>query len=166
MSSSNPGDDVARALAVATRWLRTGVRSTHEVRSYLTGRRVRPGAITRVIRECHRRGLLDDRACARLWADHWARRGYAWAAIRQRLAMKGLPEAAIDAAAARIGTTTADAARARQAAETWCRRPSAARSAARLGRFLAARGFDESVIEHIVAEIYGATLADADAAER
>lgn len=165
MSSSSPGDDVARALAVATRWLRTGVRSTHEVRSYLTGRRVRPGAITRVVSECRRRGLLDDRACARLWADHWARRGYAWAAIRQRLAMKGLPEAAIDAAAARTGAM-ADAERARHAAEHWCRRPSARRSPVRLGRFLAARGFDESVIEHVVAETYGATLADADAAER
>ena len=163
MSSSKPADEFARALAVAIRRLRTGVRSTHEVRAYLTGRRVPPETTIRVLSECHRRGLLDDRACARLWADHWAGRGYAWAVIRQRLAMKGLSAAVLDAAAAGMDDAAADEERARQAASSWLRRqrPDTARHPARLSRLLASRGFHEELIEQIIADTFGSPI-DAD----
>ncbi len=166
MSSSKPGDEAARALTAATRWLNTRVHSTHEARAYLTGRRVRPGIITRVLTACRQRGLLDDRACARLWADHWAGRGYAWAAIRQRLAAKGLSDAAINAAAPR-GIAASDEALARQATAAWLQRHTS-HHPDRLSRLLAARGFDGELIERIATEIFSAAFSDAerDVAER
>ena len=95
MSSSKPESDLTRALARAVRYVRTGVRSTHDVRSYLVRHGVSSEAAGEVVQTLRQRGGLNDETCARLWAEQWARRGYAWSVIRHKLEAKGLGPAAI-----------------------------------------------------------------------
>ena len=90
--------------------------------------------------------MVDDRACARLWAGQWARQGYAAAAIRQKLSTKGLETRVVDAAVATLDEAEDDRARARLLIDARLRRGWAPRE--RLARWLAARGFDAEVIEH------------------
>ena len=138
------------ALAVAARFLRTGVRSVHEVRAYLTRREISPAAVRRVIDQLLAQGTLDDCACARLWAEHWARRGYAWSAIRLKLTAKGLSDEVIARAVNTLGTAAADVTRARELVERHCRRTTQRRASPRLWRLLASRGFDQDVIEQVL----------------
>ncbi len=67
--------------------------------------------------------MLDDRSCARLWAEHWSRRGYAWIAIQQRLMRQGLGEGTIHAAARIVGGRSNDEDRARRVLADATRRP-------------------------------------------
>ena len=107
---------------------------------------------------CRARGWLDDAACARLWADHWAQRGYAWAAIRQKLTAKGLGDAAVEQAAQVLGLASDDEARASRLVASRMRRGPATgrgivlspRQASRLARTLAGRGFDPQIIERVL----------------
>ena len=153
-------DESSRALQDARRYLRGRVRSTRDVLTYLQRRGVPEPIATRVIAACRGEGLLDDEACARLWAEHWTRHGYASDAIRRKLALKGLDERAIQHATGLLGGTTGDLARARGLAEQSARRirrpaassDAASRERARLARSLAARGFDSDVIERVVSE--------------
>ena len=154
------GDDPRRALAAAARYVRSGVRSTSEVLRYLQRRGLPPVAAARVVSGYCTRGLLDDRACARLWADHWARRGYAWAAIRVKLSAKGLANEAIAAAAGELDAPEDDMARARQivAAHT----SSHAGARVRMARTLSARGFDADLIERLLNESSSPPIFDAE----
>ena len=155
MSSSRPAaDNPVTAVAWLTRYARTHVRSTFEARQYLRRRGVRPAAIERAMAACQGRGLLDDSACARLWASHWARQGYAWAAIRLKLLEKGLSEASIAAATEAVDATAAgDAERAHQVlAQHVSRRSGIAPPRPRLARILASRGFDSETIDHLLRE--------------
>ena len=151
MSSSRPSPDVASLLGWVSRSTRSGVRSTQQVAASLRRRGVAPEVVAQVVGACRRRGLLDDRACARLWADAWARKGYAWAAIRAKLAEKGLDEEAITQAGGRVGlaATSADEARARELLQRRIgRRPGPTRAQA--ARLLAARGFDADLSERLL----------------
>jgi SOS response regulatory protein OraA/RecX len=152
MSSLKPANDPSRALAMVGRYTRGRVRSSQEVLTYLGRRGVSPATATRVIAECRARGMLDDEACARLWADHWARRGYAWEAIRAKLAAKGVSGPVVDRAARRLGTAGDDEGRARHVVASYQRRPHAGGASQRLARALRARGFDPEVIERVLAE--------------
>ncbi|MBI4597208.1 MAG: RecX family transcriptional regulator [Candidatus Omnitrophica bacterium] len=102
-----------------------------------------------MVTECRRRGILDDGACARLWADHWARAGFAWRAIAQRLAAKGLDGAAIDQAARAVGATDADDER-RVAAWLALQSDRHHSPVERLARRLASRGFTTDIIERVL----------------
>ena len=146
MSSSNPeGISSSGALAAARRYTRAGTHSAYEVRTYLCRRGCSSLVIRQAMRELRSRGLIDDGACARLWAEQWARAGYAWAAIRQRLNAKALSDTAIELAASRVGSSEADdEARARLLAAR-----ARYRSARQLARALAARGFEPDMIERI-----------------
>lgn len=97
--------------------------------------------------------MLDDEAGARLWADQWARRGYAWDAIRAKLSLKGFSDQAIERAATRLGLAGDDEARARLVAATHRRRQHARpQSRWALARTLTSRGFDTDVIERVLNE--------------
>ncbi len=158
ISSSRPGDDPHRLLAVATRYTQRGVRSTQDVLAHLRRAGASAGTAARVVVECRSRGIVDDRACAQLWADHWARRDYAWSAIRLKLSEKGLDAQTIDTAAHKLGNASQDEARARHAV-TDAQRRSSSRStphqADRLARTLASRGFDSDLIERILNDTFG-----------
>ena len=155
MSSSKLEDDTSRALAAARRYVQAGVRSRHEVTTYLRRRGVTAETASRAIATLGARGLLDDRACARLWADQWARHGYASAAIRAKLAAKGLEEETIDHAITQLQMSLGDEARAREMVVRRAR-PRAGRrqERARVARTLASRGFDSDLIEQVLNESF------------
>jgi len=131
-------------LAALPRYLRSGVRSTRETIEHLRRLGVPLPQASRAVADCQRRGLLDDRACAQLWAEHWARQGYAAAAICERLNAKGLSDETMRAAIQCIEREGGDPQRAR----TWL---AAGRnrgwSRTRAARALAARGHDDGSIE-------------------
>ena len=151
-------EPVPRAVTLVARYAGAGVRSTQDVRDYLARRGVASPLAERVIAACQAQGLLDDAACARLWAEQWARRGYAWAAIQVKLAVKGLDRQAIHAAARHLGGARGDAARARallahRSGRTERRGGGAANAPgerARLARRLASRGFSPELIERVL----------------
>ncbi len=163
MSASKPDNDARQVLAAAARYVRSGVRSTSEVRGYLLRHGLPPQTAARVVSEYRTRGLLDDRACARLWAEHWARRGYAWAAIREKLSGKGLAEEAITAAAGRLNAPEQEIDRARRliAGRVWLRADT--RQRARVARALSLRGFDVDLIEQLLSDPFNPPASDADA---
>lgn len=149
--SSSKDDEDARALQAVRRYVRGRVRSTVETLAHLRSRGISAATATRVIAACHAQSLLDDEACARLWAEHWARRGYAWALIREKLSAKGLPNFAIDRAARHVGSTaTADVARAQHALVSRTRVGLGPFQRTQLARRLAARGFDDETIERVL----------------
>src|SRR3989338_4192951 len=149
-SSLRRSDAPEPALRRALQYAQRRVCSEQELLAYLARRGVAATAARRALRACRAHGLVDDRACARLWADEWARQGYAWSAIRERLSARGLPAEAISAAARTVGGPSGDAARAqRLVARVRKRRPGAP---ARLARQLAARGFDAELIERVLGE--------------
>lgn len=111
------------------------------------------GAAARaVVAQGRRQGWLDDRACAKLWADHWARQGYAWTAVADRLRAKGLDEASIGLAGEELGLARADRTRAQELVSRWAAGAANARALERAARRLAARGYDAEFIDDVVAE--------------
>ena len=149
--SSSKDDEDARALQAVRRYVRGRVRSTVETLAHLRSRGISAATATRVIAACHAQSLLDDEACARLWAEHWARRGYAWAFIREHLAAKGLSEPVMARAARHVGAAAADdVARAQDALASRPRTGPAPLPRARLARRLAARGFDDDTIARVL----------------
>ena len=155
MLSSKLEDERARALALALRYVRAGVHSRHEVRTYLHRRGVAVETGSRAIAGLCARGLLDDRACARLWADQWARRGYASASIRIKLVAKGLDEETINHAITQLRIFLDDEARARELAARSARPRAGRRERTRVARRLASRGFDSDLIEQVLNESFG-----------
>ena len=142
-SSSRP-DELARGLAAAIRFLHGRVRSSHELRHSLTVKGLTAREIPRIVRECERRGILDDEAGARLWAQYWADRGYGWPAIEQRLLAKGFPAAAVVKAGQRLGIRAADEAKRAQAWAAAQQRRGV--SSQRVARQLMNRGFDPEMV--------------------
>ena len=161
MSSSKPRNDPARLLAAAIRYTSTGVRSSQQVRATLRRAGAASGTAERIVAACRVRGLVDDRACARLRAEHLARRGYAWAAIRSTLSTQGLTDGDIASAGRVLGTAADDAARARGVAASYHRRTPRP-TVQRITRALAARGFDADLIEHVVADSCGSSVSHAE----
>ena len=151
MSSSKPA--AKQALATKTlRYAQVGVRSTRDVLTYLERRGASRQITARILAECRALGLLNDRAAARLWAEQWARRGYAAAAIRLKLQAKGFDTQISDEAAARAGSASDDEARARLLVASSLRRQSSRPGRVqRLARVLASRGFDPDLIERVLA---------------
>lgn len=152
-------DEAPSALAALPRYFRSGVRSAHETVEYLRRRGVPLTQAARVVADYQRRGVVDDRACAQLWTDHWARRGYAWSAIRLKLSEKGLEAQAIEHAANRLGTASSDDARARLLVTRRRRSAEGRRQRSRLTRMLASRGFDQDLIERVLDESLGSGVA-------
>ena len=149
-------DEYARARGLAQRYLRYGVRSTEELRAHLRDRGVGQRIIEPVLVVCTQRGLLDDRACARLWAVRLADRGYAAAAIRERLLAKGLNVTQLPSISASLQTAS-DADRAQLLVRDRLRRGARRdpRLRHRLARLLAQRGFDPDLIDQILNESLG-----------
>ena len=141
-------------MTLALRALRGRVRSSEELAQALAVQGIPLQDIPRIVRECERRGILDDRAAARLWAGHWARLGYGWAAIHHRLSAKGLGEAVIDEAAGRLKLGTPDDEEARARAWLAAAKRRRAMTPAQLARRLLARGFEPELVERLVPRGY------------
>jgi SOS response regulatory protein OraA/RecX len=149
-------------VAVALRSCRRRVRSTRDVLTLLHQQGFPRATAEQAVAICQARGLLDDAACARLWAETWARRGYAWSAIRAKLSEKGLGAAAIARAAGWVQASAGDAARAREVAERLWRRQTGSRRRPAVARALAGRGFDPDLIEQILDASGSADPMDVD----
>ncbi len=154
-------DEFGRLLARTVRYVQAGVRSRRDVAAYLARCRIAPRLAARLLAACERRGLIDDGAAARLLADHWARRGYAWAAIRQRLTAKGFAHEVIARAGAAVGGAEGDEARALELLAQRRRRRTLP-PPARLARALASRGFESELIGRIVKDACGSPPSDAE----
>jgi SOS response regulatory protein OraA/RecX len=153
MSSSKRRHEASRTVTRLVRYVRTGVRSRQQLLTYLHRGGVPPRTAARLIAECEARGLVDDAAGARLWADHWARGGYGWAAIRAKLEARGFGARAIGAAGERAGLASEDESRARQLLAGRLRTGRGDR--ARLARALGSRGFDPDLSERLLDELTG-----------
>ena len=132
--------------AAALRFCRAGIRSTRQLRDWLKRRGLEEREALAVVRICQERGLLDDTTAAKLWTEHWSRKGYSWSVIVTRLKAKGFERSRI-APLAEVYGGPADESRARQVVKGM--RPG--RGSARCARKLAARGFDTEVIERVLA---------------
>ena len=161
MSSSKP-EGRAPVQAGLSRFLGSSVRSTREARAYLRRLGLPEPDVERLIAASRERGLLDDRLAARLWAEQWARAGFAAAAIRHKLTTKGFDAHAIADAAKRAALLCDDEARARLVLARHTRRASGAAARSRLTRALASRGFDPDVIERVLRESFGSTDSNVD----
>ena len=161
MSSSKPEAD-ARLRAAIPRYVRSGVRSTHDVLRYLRRRGLSNRAAVRWVSAYEAQGVLDDRASARIWANHWARQGYAAVAIRLKLAEKEFTDAIIEHVTTRYCPPTDDEARARLLlAQRSARAGTHRATRSRLARTLASRGFDADLIERLLGESFDDPLASA-----
>ena len=150
MSSLKAGDP--RTRVAIPRYVRSGVRSTREVLRYLHRRGVPSNDATRLVRSYHRQGWLDDQIGVRLWAEQWARRGYAAAAIRVKLIDKGFDAHCIKETLNQFFPPTEDALRARAFLAHRARHAPGSASRTRLARLLAARGFEPDLIEQLLGE--------------
>lgn len=176
MSSSKPGDEVR---AGVLRYLRTGVRSTQDVLQHLSRRGLSLQRATGLVATFQAQGLLDDRAAARLWAEHWARQHYADSAIRLKLLAKGFDEPLARNTIARLACDADDEERARRLlaqrlpVRPACRRGAGGRPdrgrgrvSSRLARLLASRGFDSELIERVLRTSRNLAASDSVNAER
>ena len=161
MSSSKPPprDEAGRARRLARRYLRFGVRSIHETRTHLQAAGIPARTIASVLVACARQDLVDDRACAKLWAARLADRGYAWGAVREQLLEKGLDPRVVTQVLAPLAARDPDASRARLLLEREIDRARAARTRAsrrglhaRWARLLARRGFEPDLIDQVLAD--------------
>ena len=155
MSSSKRRHDASRGVTRLARYARAGVRSRQQVLAHLCRSGVSPRDARRLVETCEARGLVDDEAAVQLWADQWARQGWAWAAIRMKLEARGFTPQAIDRANVRLRGAAEDASRARAVVQARRRRGVSERQ--RLARTLALRGFDEDLIEQVLEDAHTAS---------
>ena len=134
------------------RYVGAAPRSRREVEAYLTRRGVPATAQAAVLAACAARGLIDDTAAARLWAQHWLDQGYAWATVRERLRTKGIDDRTLHILDAQDRFAGDDESRARQVAARWRARP-----AASVARTLASRGFDPDLVERVIRDAFGSS---------
>lgn len=157
---AEPGrqDALRRARRLAQRYLRFGVRSTAELRAYLTTRQLAEPLIDALLAKYVRDGVLDDRACAKLLATCLADQGYAWGAVREQLLAKGLDAELVDQTLEPLKACLDDAARARALVQTRLRGASRTdtRVRARVARLLSQRGFDSDLIDRVLADTFTA----------
>lgn len=145
-SPAVPGQDAV------LRYVGTVVRSRREVEAFLARRGVPAAEQAGVLAACEARGLINDAAAARLWAQHWLDQGYAWAAVRERLRTKGIDDRTLHSLDAQDRFAGEDESSARRVAARL-----RGRSAAAVARALALRGFDPDVIERVVSDTFGSS---------
>ncbi len=140
-------------LPAAVKLLAVRDHSEGELRRKLL-RRYDAAEIDAAITVLRARGYLDDDALARRMAAKYMDEGlHSRHGIRRRLLERGLPKAAVDAALAGYDSG-ADYDRAAALAARKFPGGEAA-DAARVGRFLAARGFDGETVLAVLRHLYG-----------
>lgn len=140
----------------AVRFLGYRPRSIAEVRQYLLEHAVPASVAETVIQRLQQAGYLDDEGFARFWVDNRQQfRPRGERALRQELRRKGVDDAIIDAAIARVGGDEEEAAYAlvRSRCQRWRdleRRAFWQKGAA----FLARRGYAYEVIETVLRRLW------------
>ena len=150
MSSSKPGHDASSSVRTRlARYAAAGVKSRQQLLSYARRSGLSGRAAAVLVDECVSRGLADDAAGARLWAEHWARHGYGSVAIRAKLEAKEFQPRAIETTLRRASAGEEEA---RARALIAARRRAGRGGRAQLARSLGARGFDPDLIERLLDE--------------
>ena len=144
MLLSKPSRDDA-ALAQVIRYAGKRVCSRSEVLAYLHRRGLPPQTAARALKAAAALNVVDDRACARLCCNHWARLGFAASAIEEKLALKSVDAGAVRIALLELKKEESD----RKRAQRWINAQKN-RTPKQLARSLAARGYDETVIEELI----------------
>ncbi len=134
-------------VARAVRYVQRGVRSTRDVTAYLTRLGFNTRQAQSVVEKFVQKGLLNDRACARLWAEHFARKGLSRPLIRLKLSGKGLGDYALEAI--QELDVADDRQRALSLVNQWQAKSSRLGKLS-LARRLAAYGFDEELINELI----------------
>ena len=124
------------------------VRSRSEVLAYLDRRGISPQTAARALEAASALGVVDDRACARLWCGHWARQGYAASAIEVKLKARLIGVSAIRQAIKALQNEQNDLTRAQTYLNQVAR--TGRKTAKQLAHALSRRGFDEETIEQII----------------
>ncbi len=124
------------------------VRSRSEVLAYLDRRGISPQTAARALEAASALGVVDDRACARLWCGHLARQGYAASAIEEKLKARLIKPSAIRQAIKALQNEQSDLTRAQAYLKQVAR--SGRKTAKQLAQALGRRGFDEEMIGQIV----------------
>lgn len=153
-------DAVTGARAFAARLLAIRPRSRHELLFRLEARHVPPAAVTELLAEFERDGLIDDARFARSWIDsRMAHRPSGAVRLRAELRRKGVDRHTIeDALKSRLGAGE-EAAHALSVARALARRyrPLDHKTAyRRLAGALERRGFSTHVIVDTLAQVLGA----------
>ena len=138
-----------RARKLAQRYLRYGSRSTAELTAHLAARDLPPDLLRETVEFCARKSWLDDRLCAKLVATSLADEGFAWAAIRERLAQKGFAASLIETTLEPLRRESSDEAQARKLLEREQARRQP-RGRRHIAGVLARHGFDAELIEQVV----------------
>lgn len=149
MSSLKKTANEPAVVARAVLYVQRGVRSTRDVTAYLTRLGLNSQQAQSIVEKFVQKGLVNNRACARLWADHFARKGFAWPLIRLKLSEKGLDDQAIDAANERGSLSATDRQRALGLIAQWRSKRSALSGKVALARRLASYGFEEELINEL-----------------
>ena len=154
MSSSKASKRLAEPSehAAALRYAGAAPRSRRELTEFLARRGMPAAEQAAALAACEARGLVNDAAAARLWAQHWLDQGYAWAAVAERLRTKGFDDRTLHSLDAQDRFAGDDESRARRVAARL-----RGRSAASVARALASRGFDPDVIERVVPGTFGSS---------
>lgn len=153
-SGSDPLDDIAAAALWqrAVRLLAAHDRSEQEVRTRLSATTDAPNSlIDQIVRRLQDRRYLDDGRLALHAAEHAVLRGHGSEYVRATLGAKGVAEAFIESA---IGATFIDetALARRVLARRYPIAPQRPAERAKAARFLAQRGFPETVVLAILGE--------------
>ena len=99
---------------------------------------------------------MGDRACAQLWAEHWARRSYADTLIRSKLLAKGFVGASVNNAIKHVGSGEgSEVERAHRVIRKEKMVGAARFKRERLSRLLVSRGFDADLIEQVISDTLG-----------
>jgi len=146
-------DEVARAFDRAVTLLARRPYSTSEIRRKLASKEIDPAIIDQALAKLERFGYVDDRAFAQYWIENRERfRPRGSRALKHELRAKGLPHNIIEEALE--GVDTADSAyRAAQEHTKRLRGLTTREARAKLGAFLARRGFNYDIIRETTERI-------------
>jgi SOS response regulatory protein OraA/RecX len=132
------------------RLLAAGDRSEQEAQSRLSAAGFAPQTVLRTMARLRRLRYLDDQRAAGAAAARAARNGRGSERTRAELGRRGFPASAVDEALAAAFEDEVELAR--RAVTRKYPAPQNAKERARVARFLAARGFPETVVLAIVGE--------------
>ncbi|HZM15922.1 MAG TPA: regulatory protein RecX [Candidatus Krumholzibacteria bacterium] len=155
------------AAARVLRWLRGRPRTERDVRRYLETRGFVAEVGESVVAELRKQGLVDDARFAQWFVEaQLSRRPVALAVLEAALAAQGVPEPEAEVALAawrgRSDEKELALAAARQRLPA-CRGLPPAKAAARLGRYLAARGFGLETVGEVCRALLGQEPGEDDA---
>jgi len=149
---SEPATDAADAAwQRAVRLLAARDRSEYEIRTRLAAAEIPGTIVDQTVHRLQSFRYLDDRRFADGTAERAARDGRGSLYVRARLSMLGVAESVIDAAVAAAFTDEPTLAR-RVLTRRYPNTPAAPRERAKAARFLAQRGFPDTVVLAILGE--------------